>query len=719
MKKLIAILLAVVLVFALTSVAFAADAEETAAADVLYALGLFKGTGTDGEGKPVYDLDRAPNRMEAVTMLVRLLGKEEEANAGTWETPFIDVADWAKPYVGYAYANGLTKGTGDTTFSGTDPITATQYLTFALRALGYSSAEDGDFKWDAAWELTDRLNITKGEYGTNTPFDRGDVVKISYAALGAYLKGEGRFLGEKLLDEGVFTLEQYHAAMSGGSGEEDGQNPVMNFVGKYQSDRASAMVECGEGSSAIIHIHWGGSAWDSAEWVIVGELDSETLTISYSGAVKTFVTWNDQGEIEKEEVAYEDGTGTIVFNEDGTFTWHEDQSESGQDMVFEYLPTQGDEEDTQNPVMNWVGQYGCPEADGARAVVECGEGNEAIIHITWRNSGWEYAQWVIVGELDLDTLTVSYTDCIKTNVTYNADGMITDEVTEYENGTGTIVFGEGLSFVWHEDQSENGRDLTFEWAETVPPEEEDGQNPVMNWIGTYVYGAATATVTCEGTDSARIEIDWRTSNAEHAVWEIVGKLDLDTLTVSYTGAVKKNQVWDENGLVSEDVIYEDGTGTIRFSEGTSFTWHEDQSEYGDEDFTFEWVEIVPPEENGQNPVMNWIGDYRCEKAQRARARVACSGSDSALITITWSGSVSEYAEWVIEGVLDLETLTIRYTDCIKEYITVDSNGEVVKEDVVYDNGTGTIVFDEGLSFTWHEDQSESGEDLVFEWALGD
>ena len=465
MKKLIAILLAVVLVFALASVAFAADAEETAAADVLYALGLFKGTGTDGEGKPVYDLDRAPNRMEAVTMLVRLLGKEEEANAGTWVIPFTDVADWAKPYVGYAYANGLTKGTGDTTFSGTDPVTATQYLTFALRALGYSSAEDGDFKWDAAWELTDRLNITKGEYGANTPFDRGDVVKISYAALGAYLKGEGRFLGEKLLDEGVFTLEQYHAAMSGGSGEEDGQNPVMNFVGEYQSDRASAMVECGEGSSAIIHIHWGGSAWDSAEWVIVGELDTETLTISYTGAIKTFVTRNDQGIIEKEEVAYEDGTGTIVFNEDGTFTWHEDQSEYGQDMVFEFLPAQGDEEDGQNPVMNFIGIY---TAGRPHAQVECFGKDSAIITIHWSDSLAVHAEWLIIGRLDPETLTINYTDCTKKIVTF--DDPDADEpssvVTEYANGTGTITFTQDNTFIWHDNQSPDGEDLVFKWALT-------------------------------------------------------------------------------------------------------------------------------------------------------------------------------------------------------------------------------------------------------------
>ena len=248
------------------------------------------------------------------------------------------MADWARPYVGYAYANGLTNGTGRTTFSGKDPVTATQYLTFVLRALGYSSAEGGDFRWDAAWELTDRLDITKGEYGPDTPFDRGDVVKISYSALGAYLKGEGRVLGEKLLDEGVFTLEQYHAAMSGGGPEEEGQNPVINWAGHYQSDRATALVECAGRDSARILIRWGASAWEEAVWEIVGKLELETLTIRYSGCKETIRTYDESGEIVKEEVVSEDCSGTLVFDEGLSFTWHDDQSEYEEDQVFEWSP---------------------------------------------------------------------------------------------------------------------------------------------------------------------------------------------------------------------------------------------------------------------------------------------------------------------------------------------------------------------------------------------
>lgn len=150
-------------------------------------MGLFGGTGTDANGNPIFDLDRAPTRQEVITMLVRLLGKEAEAKAGTWSVPFSDIADWARPYVGYAYTNGLTNGTSATTYGGTDVVTASQYLTFVLRALGYEAGTD--FQWDRAWELSDRIGLTSGQYNINTSsFTRGDVAIISAQALNVSLK---------------------------------------------------------------------------------------------------------------------------------------------------------------------------------------------------------------------------------------------------------------------------------------------------------------------------------------------------------------------------------------------------------------------------------------------------------------------------------------------------------------------------------------------------
>ena len=76
MKKLLSLLLAFALVLTMMPSALAASDEQTQAADALHTLGLFQGTGTKADGTPNYDLDRAPTRNEAVTMLIRLLGKE-------------------------------------------------------------------------------------------------------------------------------------------------------------------------------------------------------------------------------------------------------------------------------------------------------------------------------------------------------------------------------------------------------------------------------------------------------------------------------------------------------------------------------------------------------------------------------------------------------------------------------------------------------------------
>ena len=117
----------------------------------------------------------------------------------------------------------------------------------------------------------------------------------------------------------------------------DWQNPVMNFVGSYQCDRAHALVECFGADEAWITIEWGGSAREFARWIIAGRLDTETLTIAYEGCNKSVITVDDSGEESAEEI-YADGTGTVTFHEDGTFTWHEDQSEYGVDMLFEEVP---------------------------------------------------------------------------------------------------------------------------------------------------------------------------------------------------------------------------------------------------------------------------------------------------------------------------------------------------------------------------------------------
>ena len=208
MKKLFATILTIMLMLspAVLPSALAASDKAIEAAETLHSYGLLNGSGTNADGSINYDLDRAPNRYEAVTMLVRLLGKEEEAKNQKWETPFTDLVEWAKPYVGYAYNNGLTSGISATTFGGDSLVNVSQYLTFVLRALGYSS--EADFSWNKAWELTDKLGITNGEYNASSELTRGDVAIISESALKTKIKD-----GDATLVE-FFEVETEHKHMN-------------------------------------------------------------------------------------------------------------------------------------------------------------------------------------------------------------------------------------------------------------------------------------------------------------------------------------------------------------------------------------------------------------------------------------------------------------------------------------------------------------------------
>ena len=181
--------------------------ESTDRADKLASLGLFQGTGSG------YQLDGDTTRIQGLVMLLRLLGLEEEALAYAQPSRFTDVG-WGDNYVSYAYDNGLTNGTSAATFSPNDPLNANGYVTFLLRAMGYSDAE-GDFSWaDALSFAVEQSMMDAASANTlkSLSMNRGDMVDLSYAALTSPVKGGEQTLAEQLIGQGVFTAGQAQAA---------------------------------------------------------------------------------------------------------------------------------------------------------------------------------------------------------------------------------------------------------------------------------------------------------------------------------------------------------------------------------------------------------------------------------------------------------------------------------------------------------------------------
>lgn len=135
-------------------------------------------------------LNRTAFRVEGATMLIRLLGAEKDAMSGNWYHPFTDVPDWANPYIGYLYKSGLTKGVGNNKF-GSDHMDEKSYLTFLLRALGYSDKGGGDFTWDTVAQ-------TAIEVGLLEPGEEAQISNLLKRERLSELSWRGMFLNHKI-----------------------------------------------------------------------------------------------------------------------------------------------------------------------------------------------------------------------------------------------------------------------------------------------------------------------------------------------------------------------------------------------------------------------------------------------------------------------------------------------------------------------------------------
>ena len=196
-----------------------------------------------------------------------------------------------------------------------------------------------------------------------------------------------------------------------------------------------------------------------------------------------FVKWMKDGED-----LSTDPQITVEMTEDAEFTAVFDVDESG---------------DSQNPAMNFIGTYA---AGRASAVVEAADTDSARITIQWGSSAWELSRWVMSGSFDEDTMTVTYSNCVLTDIKCKDDGSVESETTEYENGTGYIVFNGYDSFTWHDDQSDR-EDMVFEWTDAS-----DGIDylALVNKLNPLPDGwedaLETVTITNSVGDSVEVEV---------------------------------------------------------------------------------------------------------------------------------------------------------------------------------------------------------------------
>ncbi len=194
------------------------------AANALYSLGLLAGVGNNADGTVNFAVDGSLTRAQSITQVVRFLGAEKTATTTTNAYPFTDLADWAVPYISYAYANGITQGVSATKFDSDSAMSEAAFLTAILRVLGYVDKNDGsgDFIWSDPYTLALDTGLVS-DADKNADFKRGDAFVICYNALTATVK-TGDSIADRLIAAGIFTKEKFDEVMGNTNDKPDETN---------------------------------------------------------------------------------------------------------------------------------------------------------------------------------------------------------------------------------------------------------------------------------------------------------------------------------------------------------------------------------------------------------------------------------------------------------------------------------------------------------------
>ena len=216
MKKLMAAVMSVVMLFTMSITVGAAsftDVSETdknyEAIEILTALDLIKGY-EDGAFKPQETITRA----EAIAMIDRMLGLHSAIGQTTTAYRDVPANHWASGYITIGTAQGIIAGYGDGTFRPEAPVTYEQMIKMIVYAMGFGPIADQTSTYPAnvlmigsQYGVIDGVNVATGKSAL-----RGDVAQLIYNALDEPLMvigGIGSNGPIYKIDEDTNILNQY------------------------------------------------------------------------------------------------------------------------------------------------------------------------------------------------------------------------------------------------------------------------------------------------------------------------------------------------------------------------------------------------------------------------------------------------------------------------------------------------------------------------------
>ena len=224
LKKVLALVLAVVMIMGVVSVASAktykdADAEAFKNyADAIDALSSLKIL--DGFEDETFKADGTLTRAQAAKIVAIVHnaatnGRIQSDIADLYsnaQNPFVDCnTSWALPYINYCRITGLADGMTATTYAPKREVTGVQFLKLMLTTLNFNTAKEGytGTGWDVnVLNRANEIGLTAGlEKGWKAiaPIKRGEAAQVLYNALTAYLVEYGQ-----LVKNNYDTTDKYY-----------------------------------------------------------------------------------------------------------------------------------------------------------------------------------------------------------------------------------------------------------------------------------------------------------------------------------------------------------------------------------------------------------------------------------------------------------------------------------------------------------------------------
>ena len=331
MKKLLALVLALVMSMSLVTISNAAysdkaDIDLKEAVDVLSAVGVFEGS--DGKFDPKANLTRE----QAAKLVAYLQLSQKSADALVGGNKFTDVAAnrWSAGYVDYCATTGVVAGVGNGQFNPTGSLTALQFGKMLLVCLGYDATTEN--LTGADWHInTSKLmasaKLLKGldSVKANDVITREQAAQMMLNAIKAPTveydtKGSTITIGGTVIGIGGSKATYVTATVA--------EDKSANNIGKTQLTNTGAYtVELGEKLFSNLKLNSDTDAFERpvTVWTLKAEKIgsyANTPDLTYTAEVKLGTIYSDLGTSKK--LVYSNDDVDVAHGEENVFAYYAD-----------------------------------------------------------------------------------------------------------------------------------------------------------------------------------------------------------------------------------------------------------------------------------------------------------------------------------------------------------------------------------------------------------